>query len=289
MSSVGAHSLEPDARHGRRIAAIWAVATVVAVPLVIFVLGPNIPPGHASQQASDQHQINVALSALATPIILLIWVYFAYAATVFRQRGEELVDGPPLQGEARIQLTWLIATSALVLGLAIYGTIGMLAPSTAGAGGGQGPSPLVVPPNAASALQVQVVGQQWAWVFRYPGYGGVESDTLVLPNNRYAELHVTSLDVAHSFWAVELAVKADAIPGSDNVAFVRPEQLRGFQVRCAELCGLWHGHMNTTGRVLSQADFASYMSALERRSAATTKQLDPYSHVYFPDPQRRAG
>ena len=95
-----------------------------------------------------------------------------------------------------------------------------------------------------------MIGQQWLWTFRYPGYGGVETPYLVLPVGRSIDFHVTSLDVVHSFWAYELGVKADAIPGADNVAYVKPLKTGSFQIRCAELCGLWHGHMNTTGSVL---------------------------------------
>jgi cytochrome c oxidase subunit 2 len=275
-----------EPRHGVRIAIGWAVFTVIAMPLVIFVVGPHIPPFHRSVQSEDQHNVNVVLSAIAVPVVALIWVYFAYAMTVFRSRGPEIVDGPPLTSEPRIQLTWLVVTSVMVLGLAVYGTVGLLG-SSHGAGGGQGPNPLSKPAASTHPLQVQVIGQQWLWTFRYPGYGGVETAQLVLPVNRVIEFHVTSLDVAHSFWAYELGVKADAIPGSDNVAYVEPLQTGSFQVRCAELCGLFHGHMNSFGKVLSQAGFGSWIAAREQQFAAITKSLPPYSTVYYPDPQRR--
>jgi cytochrome c oxidase subunit II len=285
-SAIAPGPAEP--RHGVRIAAMWAVFTVITVPLVIFVAGPHIPPFDRSVQSEDQHHANVLLSALAMPIVGLIWVYFGYAIVVFRNRGGQIVDGPPLNSEPRIQITWLAVTSALVLGLAIYGTVGLFG-SAHGAGGGQGPSPLSKPPASTHPLQVQVIGQQWLWTFRYPGYGGVETAQLVLPANRWIEFHVTSLDVDHSFWAYELGVKADAIPGSDNVAYLDATKTGTFQVRCAELCGLWHGHMNSYGRVLSQSGFASWAAAREHQFSAITKDLPPYNHVYFPDPQRRAG
>jgi cytochrome c oxidase subunit 2 len=275
-----------EPRHGVRIAIMWAVFTVIAVPLVIFVVGPHIPPFDRSVQSEDQHNVNVVLSTIAVPVVALIWVYFAYAMVVFRNRGTEIVDGPPLTANPRIQITWLAVTSVMVLGLATYGTVGLLG-SSHGAGGGQGPNPLAKPAASTHPLQVQVIGQQWLWTFRYPGYGGVETAQLVLPVNRVIEFHVTSLDVAHSFWAYELGVKADAIPGSDNVAYVQPLQTGSFQVRCAELCGLFHGHMNSFGKVLSQAGFASWIVAREHQFAAITKDLPPYSTVYYPDPQRR--
>lgn len=133
----------------------------------------------------------------------------------------------------------------------------------------------------------RVIGQQWLWTFRYPSYGGVETPELALPVNREVEFHVTSLDVDHSFWAYELGVKADAIPGSDNVAFLKALQTGSFQIRCAELCGLWHGHMNTTGQVMTQAGFAAWIAATEQKYAGVTKYLPPYSAVYYPVPLRR--
>ncbi|MGZ4173122.1 MAG: cytochrome c oxidase subunit II [Solirubrobacteraceae bacterium] len=280
----GAH--EP--RHGVRIAVIWAVVTLIAVLLVVLVAGPHIPPFDRSVQSHDQHVVNVILTALATPVATLIWVYFGYSVIVFRQRGETIEDGPPLHGHARPQISWLVVTSVMVLGLAAYGTVGLFG-SSSGAGGGQGPSPLAKPPDARGALQVQVIGQQWLWTFRYPGYGGVETAELALPAGREVVFHVTSLDVIHSFWAYELGVKADAVPGSDNVAYVKPLRTGSVQVRCAELCGLWHGHMNNTAHVMSQAGFATWIAQQQSANAAVTKDLPPYRHFYFPDPQRRAG
>jgi cytochrome c oxidase subunit 2 len=125
----------------------------------------------------------------------------------------------------------------------------------------------------------------------------MESNQLVLPANRVIALHVTSLDVVHSFWAVELAVKADANPGVDNVAYVETKGPRIFHVRCAELCGLWHGYMFNNGRVVSQAQFNSW-AAQERLLYASIKPYvnrppdkggAPFSRTYLPEPARRAG
>ena len=72
-------------------------------------------------------------------------------------------------------------------------------------------------------LQVQVIGQQWVWTYRYPQFGGMESSELMLPVGMPVTFHVTSLDVIHSFWAYQLGVKADANPGVDNVAYMTPK------------------------------------------------------------------
>jgi len=168
--------------------------------------------------------------------------------------------------------------------LAAYGTARLLED---GAGSGGGSSPVVVP--AGPKLQVQVIGQQWAFTYRYPSYGGVETPHLVLPVGQMVELHVTSLDVVHSFWAYQLGVKADANPGQDNIAFVKPTELESFSVRCSELCGLWHGYMFDHGNVVSAADFKSWIAQQRVKFAPSQKLLPPYSTTYIPEPARRAG
>src|SRR5207249_11582844 len=128
-----------------------------------------------------------------------------------------------------------------------------------------------------SALQVQVIGQQWKFTYRYPQFSGFETTQLVLPEGQWVEFHVTSIDVIHSFWAYQLGVKADANPGVDNVAFVHTKKPSTFQIRCAELCGLWHGDMSDTGRVVTPAAFATWIAARRSQFAPIMKYLPKYA------------
>jgi cytochrome c oxidase subunit 2 len=275
---------EPN--HARRFALIWGLATIVATPLVILLLGPNLPPGKASQQAAGQVTDNTVLLGMATPVLLLVVLYLIYSSIYFRQpKGGPVLEGPAIRGDARVQTTWLIVTTVLVLSLAAYGTVRLL--SDNGAGSGSGPTPLTVPKGPK--LPVQVIAQQWAFTYRYPTYGGVEVPHLVLPVGKTIELHVTSLDVIHSFWARQLAVKADANPQVDNIAFVEPTHVGVFEVRCAELCGLWHGEMSDHGRVVPQGVFNTWIRQAQVTYAAATKALPPYSRTYLPEPTRRGG
>jgi cytochrome c oxidase subunit 2 len=276
-------------REARLILSLWLVLTAIAVPLVVLVLGPHLPPGRMSSEAAAQTDANVLLTALLTPIILLLAVQFGYSLIVFRARGvDDLEDGAPIHGHGPTQVIWLVLTSAIVLALAVWGSYTLIV-SAHGAGGGQGPNPNALPSNYKQALQVQVIGQQWNWTYRFPAYKNIETAQLELPAGADIEFHVTSLDVAHSFWAYQLGVKADAIPGVDNIAFVHPRKLGAFTIRCAELCGLWHGHMFQTGHVVSAAAFKAWIGTQERQEAKNLKYLPPYSRDYFPEPLRRAG
>jgi len=273
---------EPN--HIRRIGILTVVASLIATPLVIWVLGPHLPPGNGSEQAAGQVTDNTVLIAVMTPWICLILVYFGYALIVFRRRGPAIEEGAAIRHNSRVQTLWIVTTSAIVLFLAGYGTWALL---QSGSGGGQGPSPIAVPKG--STLAVQVIGQQWQFTYRYPSYGGVETSQLVLPADRLIELHVTSLDVVHSFWAYNLGVKADANPNVDNVAYVNTRSPRTFNIQCAELCGLWHGYMFDTGRVVTGATFAAWIGQQQQVFKAIAHYMPPYNTTYNPDPKRRAG
>ena len=248
------------------------------------MIAPNLPPYNGSNASSGQVHDNTVLLGVVTPIAALMIVYFAYALVVFRRRGAEDAEGLADRGDSRVQIPWLAVTTAIVLFLAVFGTVEL---TTAGAGGGQGPLPAFKPDGGS--MPVQVIGQQWEFTYRYPTYGGVETPHLELPVGREVALHVTSLDVIHSFWAPKLGVKADANPGVDNVAYVKPTKKQVFDLRCSELCGLWHGYMFDHGEVVSAGAFATWIRAQQARFAPIGKHLPPYATHYFPDPQKRAG
>jgi len=144
--------------------------------------------------------------------------------------------------------------------------------------------------GTGSELQVQVVAQQWYFTYRYADYGGVETTHLYLPVDRPVELHVTSLDIIHSFWAYQLGVKADANPGVDNIFHVTAQKTGSFQVRCAELCGLWHGHMaDSEGQVVSQSEFDTWIAQQQKDYEVISKAVPSYAPFYFPEPLLKAG
>jgi cytochrome c oxidase subunit II len=267
--------------HGLRIFLIWLPIAVVADILLYFVYGPHMPPGTMSTSAASQQFDIRVMSVLAAPVMAFVLVFMGYSFVVWRHRdGDEEEDGPALFGHARIQATWITVTAVIVLFLAGFGTYELASPGFAGAGGGEGPSPIWRPNGPL--LQVQVIAQQWRFTFRYPQFGGFETTALVLPVGQPVQFNVTSLDVIHSFWAYQLGVKADANPGVNNIAFTTPLHMGVVTVRCAELCGLWHGAMFDYGAVVSVATFRTWAARTEVQLAAVTKVLPPYATSYDP-------
>jgi len=270
-----------SSRHGLRIFLIWLPLAIVADLLIWFAWYPHMAPGRMSDQAQGQ-QFDIAVMAmLAAPVLLFVWVYFAYALIVWRRRAGDDEDGEPIHGNTRIQATWITATAVIVLGLFVFGTVELIVP--AGAGAGEGPAPSWRP-NTTDILQVQVIGQQWAFTYRFPQFGGFESTQLELPVGQQMQFNVTSLDVIHSFWPYLLGVKADANPGVNNVAFAKPQELGRFVIRCNELCGIWHGAMFDYGRVVTPAAFQVWARGMQAREAriGLLRDLPPYALTYDP-------
>jgi cytochrome c oxidase subunit 2 len=280
-AATEAPTAAPDegTNHGLRIFLPWLVLSLAADLIIYFVWGPHLPPGTMSTSAASQQFDIKVMAVMAAPVMLFVLIYFGYALVVWRARDGDEEDGPPLHGNTRIQASWIVVTSVIVLSLFVFGTYELVTPQ--GAGAGEGASPIWRPNG--SPLQVQVIAQQWRFSYRYPQYGGFETTDLVLPVGQFIEFHVTSIDVIHSFWAYQLGVKADANPGVDNVAYTKINRTGTITIRCAELCGLWHGAMYDYGRVVPAAAFQSWAHATEASMAKITKTLPPYALIYYPN------
>jgi cytochrome c oxidase subunit II len=282
--------------HGLRIFAFVIVVAVVADLLIWFVLGPHLPPGTMTNSARENQRAIKLMAVMSAPVVVLVVVYFTYAMIVWRHKEGDDEDGPPIHGNTRLQAIWIAGTTVVVLALAVYGTAALWTAN--GAGAGEGPAPIFNPPGAkltvaqqtapwtpGQVLVVQVIAQQWRFTYRYPQLGGFETTELVIPVGQEVQFNVTSLDVIHSFWAYQLGVKADANPGVNNVTYTKADQTGTFTVRCAELCGLWHGAMFDYGKVLTVPQFQSWVSATSAQLAGVTSILNrcaPYATTYDP-------
>jgi cytochrome c oxidase subunit II len=238
----------------KRMVWIWLGITVV---LVIFSL--TVParlmgfPASPTMRAVESTM--TIFSVAASPVMAVVLAVGIYSLIGWRSRGSAppIGDGPPIRGNGRVTTTWMVVSTLLTLFLLIWG-LGEMQSLSAVA-------------SAPNAMIVNVTGQQWVWTFSYPENGNVESDQLYLPVNRPVVFHVTSKDVIHSFWVVQMGIKIDANPGQVTTTSVVPDTLGNFDVRCAELCGLLHAHMQTTTHVVSTTDFASWIKAREGRTS----------------------
>jgi cytochrome c oxidase subunit 2 len=145
-----------------------------------------------------------------------------------------------------------------------------------------------------SALQVQVVGEQFVWYFRYPGtdytFGitrprlvdagagnplGIDpadghgaddivTSELVLPANRQVDLRINSLDVIHGFSVPQMRLKQNAVPGMTIHVHFTPKVPGTYAILCTQVCGLGHYRMNANLLVLPAKDFAAWLAAKQK-------------------------
>ena len=126
--------------HGWRMFMIWIVLALAADLVIWFVWYPHLPPGRMSTAARHQ-QFDIAVLAItAAPVVLAVFIYFIYSIVVWRVRPGDEEDGPPIYGNTKVQASWIIGTTAIVLFLAVFGTVELVGPAGAGTARGRRPS-----------------------------------------------------------------------------------------------------------------------------------------------------
>jgi cytochrome c oxidase subunit 2 len=236
-------------RPSGKIFIIWLCMTVVGV-LIGFYAPHHLLPTMLSTQGRAVWATIVFFTVLAAPVAAFVYAVGLYSLLAWRQRGygdsdEAPPDGPPMRGDSAATVVWLSISTVLVIALLVWGLAELASENT-------------TQPNS---LQVDVTGQQWLWTFSYPGAGNLETRSLVLPIGRTVVFHVTSEDVTHGFWPVQLGVQVDANPEVVTTIQATPNKLGSFTVRCSQLCGLYHSFMYASGAVVTPKKFALWLRA----------------------------
>ena len=131
---------------------------------------------------------------------------------------------------------------------------------------------------------VKAIGSQWFWSYEYPDHGDIVFDSLikadaelepgeprlqavdnpmVVPVNATVRLIVTANDVIHGWTIHSFGEKIDAIPGRLNEAWFKAEREGIYYGGCVELCGIGHAFMPIEVRVVSEADFNSWVETTQ--------------------------
>lgn len=109
-------------------------------------------------------------------------------------------------------------------------------------------------------VQVEVIGHQWWWEFRYPELGVVTANEMHVPVNRTVNLKMTTVDVLHSFWVPQFSAKRDVFPKRYTPLWFKAEVTGTFPGKCAEFCGIQHGKMAFNTVVQTQEEFDAWVA-----------------------------
>jgi cytochrome c oxidase subunit II len=96
---------------------------------------------------------------------------------------------------------------------------------------------------------------------------------LVVPVNTKVRIITTANDVIHAFAVQSLGIQQDAIPGFVRDTWFRAEQVGDYYGQCAKLCGKEHSFMPIHVKVVSAADYTSWVDT--KRKEAAAKLDDP--------------
>jgi cytochrome c oxidase subunit II len=146
--------------------------------------------------------------------------------------------------------------------------------------------------DVAADVVVNVTGMQFAWLFEYPDQG-VTVGELHVPVGKRVKLQMKAVDVLHAFWVPQFRLKQDVMPGLDSELQFVATKTGTFPVFCAELCGAYHGSMQTQTIVEEPEVFEKWllenkMAQAEQRASAVAFAsphemndadfLKPYAH-----------
>lgn len=151
-----------------------------------------------------------------------------------------------------------------------------------------------------SAIQIEVLGEQFSWHVRYPGADGeigkrnyklttpsnpygidftdknswddIQGSDIVIPVNRSVRFHILSKDILHSFYIPDFRVQMNAVPGMTNYFQFTPtmttEEMRekmddpnyDYVMLCAKICGSGHYNMQKKVVVVTDDEYKDWLS-----------------------------
>jgi len=196
--------------------------------------------------------------------IVFVGVEAALVYTIFRFRNRPGAGKPKqVHGNTAIEIAWTAIPAVILIFIAVP-TVSTIFKTQAKA--------------APDALQVEVIGHQWWWEFRYPQYGITTANELYLPNGRTVNFQLKTVDVLHSFWIPQLGGKRDLISNKTNYLWFTPNAdlpSSAFNGFCAEFCGPSHANMRFRVFSVTPAEFDQWTAHQKQPAVFPAPVLQP--------------
>ncbi len=204
---------------------------------------------------------------------IIAWALMGWAIVVYRRRKGETGLPAQLRYNNPIEVLFTVIPLILVIGFFAFTARDIAA---------------IEAPTENPDVKIQVIGKQWSWDFNYVDANVYESGVqaqfegqlgvpetlpaLYLPVGKTVQIDLSSRDVIHSFWVIDFLYKKDMFPGKTNHMYFTPQVEGTYMGKCAELCGEFHSMMLFQVKVVSQAEYETYLSSLAAKGQ--TGQLD---------------
>jgi cytochrome c oxidase subunit II len=249
-------------RAGSLIRVLLVALVLAAIATAVALLIPWLPD-QASKEGERIDFVFWFVTAICIGIFSVVASVSVYSLVKFRAKPDDESDGPPIHGHTGIEIAWTAIPLVLVVAMISVSSVALARNDR----------------EPADAMQVEILGQQFAWLVAYPPPGAKKqwngfvcigrdratiskrcktSPKLMLPLGRHVRINLTSRDVIHSFFVPEFRQKQDAVPGLRTEITVTPTKVGNYPFACYELCGLGHALMRTRAIVLPQSEFDSW-------------------------------
>lgn len=231
---------------GRRLSHWAPVLTLAAALALLTACSPDQYPQTTLSPRADyareaDHIFRVTLLWAA---IVFVLVEGALLLAIWKFRNRPGAAEPTqTHGNTTLEIVWTIIP-AFILAMIAVPTVRTIFRTATKPG--------------ADALQVEVIGHQWWWEFRYPQLGITTASELRVPIGRTVNLEMTTADVVHSFWLPQFAGKRDVFPNRFNNLWFKAEVTGDFPAQCVEFCGLQHGRMGYRIVSVPQEEFDTW-------------------------------
>ena len=251
------------------------VIVAIAIALVSLWMGQvaySWFPPEASAESVLIDNLFSFLTALGTFIFLGVVGTLSYSILFQRADKYDESDGPPIEGNVKLEIIWTAIPLALVMWIAfysyqIYDQMSVLGPMEhvhmmASAQAAQ----LENDPQADKTENIEVFSRQWSWEFRY---GDVTSTELHLPNNQRIKLALHSEDVLHGFFIPAFRLKQDIVPGQVIDFEFTPIREGKYRLRDSQYSGTYFAAMQSDVVVESPEAYQKWLKDSESQKPTT--------------------
>ncbi len=244
-------------------------ALTVALLAFVAACGQNYPDSVFHRRTDFNRDVDYLFKLLiyaGTAVFIFVEAILVFTLIKFRKRPGQ-PEPEHVHGNTTLEIAWTVIPLLILILIAIP-TVRVIFKTEAAA--------------RSDALQVEVIGHQWWWEFRYPQYtmAGLNgrTDTVTTANELYLPIGTTvnftlrSKDVIHSFWVPALAGKRDLMANHTNYLWYTPDSLTPdvFNGACVEYCGTSHGNMRFKAFTVTPADFDSWIAHQQRPAVGST-------------------
>ncbi len=187
---------------------------------------------------------------IAVGVFVVVQGGIIAALVLFRDRPGRK-EPKQIHGNAKLEVLWTVIPALILAGIAVptVRTVFELTDCDPG------------------AMEIEVIGHQWWFEFRYSGIEGIPDGTvietanvMVIPSGEEVCAVMTADDVVHNFWVPKLNGKRYLIPGQETLLRLQADVPGTYYAHCAEFCGLSHSLMRAHVEAVDRAEFDAWVA-----------------------------